>query len=227
MEKIFFTVLFYTLVLTLYSCTNTEHSNSKTVDHKMSAQPDPLPDSLFPFQNISSSLLVNSFKWDSDGNCYYQDSVKKIRFIALDSSQKRKYISSIGILSPEWIMNDWQVDFVARQDRIGQFRPVVVWAGGTDYGALILILLDGGLHPVSYFVLNGGECGDVPAYCDLKHSFLDKDVIRSYVVKRVWKKSSYSGYVDSINYLTKIFPDGHLVTTRIDSARYKSAISEE
>ncbi|MFI5186943.1 MAG: hypothetical protein ACHQF0_09475, partial [Chitinophagales bacterium] len=147
---------------------------------------------------------------------------KKIGLIQLDSSQKRRYISSMPGFAPDWIMNDWQVCFVSKQDKIGEFTPIIVWAGGTDYGALILIILDKANHPVSYLELSGGECGDDPSYCDLRHSFFNNDEIRTYIRKKVWRKDdSFTGYVDSINYRTKILSTGKFVTKKIDSTRYK------
>ncbi|MFI5186366.1 MAG: hypothetical protein ACHQF0_06555, partial [Chitinophagales bacterium] len=111
------TVISSLLVLTFYCCTDRPIKKSRK--QPINSEQDILPDSLFAFQNIKNSLVINHFQWDTNGNCYYQDPTKKIGLIQLDSSQKRRYISSMPGFAPDWIMNDWQVCFVSKQDKIG------------------------------------------------------------------------------------------------------------
>jgi hypothetical protein len=208
------------LILILSKC-----SNSPT-EVKYQSTSCSLPDSLFPLKNIKNSLVYEHIYCDTNNICYL-DSSKKIKLPMLDSAQKKQFLDSIPPLSSDWIMMDWQVHSISRQNKIWSFTPIIISAGGTDYSALILILLDSSCHPVSKFILSGGECGDAPSQCDVKHSFINGKKINSYVRKIVNFLDSDNAIVDSINYETKILSTGKFETRQIDSTRYKTRIIEE
>src|SRR5262245_45486700 len=91
-----------------------------------------LPDSLFPFKNISNSLIAESFYYDSSNSCY-TDSTKRTKLTPLNTAQKKQLIDSIPPYSINWIIDDWQMYFVSKQEKMGSFTPIIVSAAGTDY----------------------------------------------------------------------------------------------
>lgn len=207
-------------IIIFLSCSN---STNQSYTNQLSATSCYLPDSLFAFRNISNSMIAKHFYYDPDNSCY-TDSSKKIKLVLLSDTQKKQLIDSIPPYSNQWILGDWQMHFISRQNKIESFTPIVVSAGGTDYSALILILLDSTCHPVSNFILSGGECGDAPDECNFKQSFLNGRQIKSYVRTIVDNENLYNSdslLVDSVNYITEILPNGRFETKKIDSIRYK------
>jgi hypothetical protein len=214
-----FLLCFIIIVLSL-SCSN---STNRVDKNQLSSSFCDLPDSLFPFDNISNSLFAERFYYDTTNSCY-TDSTKKIKLTSLSATQKKQFIDSIPPYSRDWIVADWQVYFVSKQHKIGSLTPIIVSAGGTDFTALILVLLDSTCHPISNFILSGGECGDDPIECDFKQSFLNGRQIKSSVRTVIDKNNFYTAdslIVDSVNYTTQILLNGRFETRKTDSIRYK------
>jgi len=212
---------FYLSLIAIFLSCSISPSQSK--ESPLSTSSCSLPDSLFALKNISNSLVAEHFYYDTNNSCY-ADSSKRIKLTLLDDTQKRQYIDSIPPYGREWIIGDWQMYFVSKQNKIDSFTPIIVSAGGTDFSALILVLLDTSCHPVSHFILSGGECGVDPIECDFKQSFLNGKQIKSYVRTIVDKENLYDSdslLVDSVNFVTEILPDGSLETKKVDSSRYK------
>jgi hypothetical protein len=206
-------------IMVFLSCSNSTNQHYTNQGSTSSC----LPDSLFAFKNISNSLVAEHFYYGTNNLCY-TDSTKKIKLVLFNDTQKKQFIDSIFPYSNEWITGDWQIHFISKQNKIESFTPIIVSAGGTDYSALILILLDSTCHPVSNFILSGGECGDDPVECDFKQSFLNGKQITSYVRSIIDKENLYNAdslLVDSVNYVTEILPNGRFETKKIDSTRYK------
>ena len=213
-------LLCFTVVIIFLSCSNSTNSSDT---NQRSTTLCALPDSLFPFKNISNTLMAEHLYYDID-NSGYTDSTKESKLILLNETQKQQLIDSIPPYSRDWIMGDWQIYFVSKQSNIGALTPIIVSGGGTDFSGLILILLDSTCHPVSSFILSGGECGVDPIECDFKQSFLNGNRINSYVRSIVDKDNLYNAdslLIDSVNYVTEILPDGRFETKRADSIRYK------
>jgi hypothetical protein len=159
-----------------------------------------------------------------DNDTVYTDSSKKVRFVKMDANHKRKYLHSIPPYDIDWLINDWTMHFISRQDKIGSFTPIIVSAGGTDFSALILVLLDSKCRPVSHFILSGGECGEDPSYCEARQSFFNGRNIRSYVRSIAGPENWYESdslLVDSVNYMTEVLENGTFETRKVDSFRYK------
>jgi len=205
-------LLFYSIIVVFFiGC-----SNSSTQSYSNLPAACSLPDSLFVFKNISNSLIAEKFYYDLD-NSAYTDTSKRIKLFQLNTSQKKQLFDS------DWIVSDWQVYFVSKQSKIESFTPIIVSAGGTDYSALILILLDSTCHPLSNFILSGGECGIDPKECDFKQSYLNGRQIKSYIRTIVDRENLYESdsiLVDSVNYNTEILPNGTFRSKQIDSIRY-------
>src|SRR5439155_25289372 len=96
---------------------------------QLSASSCPLPDSLFAFRNISSSLVAEHSYYDTNNSCY-TDSSKKIKLVLLSDTQKKQFIDSIAPSSNEWILGDWPMHFISSQNKIESFTPIIVSAGG-------------------------------------------------------------------------------------------------
>lgn len=188
-----------------------------------------LPDSLFALKDIKNTLISKYIHCDESDDCWYEGDGKKLRLVKLDNHQKMELIASCPGLNSnngtEWIMGDWQVRFVSRQRPIGDFSPIIVSAGGTDFGGLLFIVLDKGNSPLSYLLLHGGECGE--QFCGIRHSFFQRDSITTYSIKIVSNDTENTAVVDSITYLSRILPTGGIQTNRIDSSRYSRTIRED
>src|SRR5438552_7111370 len=92
-------------IIIFLGCSN---STDQSYRSQRSASSCPLPDSLFAFRNISSSLVAEHFYYDTNNSCY-TDSSKKIKLVLLSDTQKKQFIDSIAPYSNEWIMGDWQM----------------------------------------------------------------------------------------------------------------------
>jgi hypothetical protein len=167
---------FYILLFLILIC-------SFSIDKK--TDKDVLPDSLFVLKNISSSDITENFRYDNKTDSYYTDTTKKISFIRFDSTYRIKLlVPALTKLGFGWINHgEWaqimSAFFISKQEKVGDCQPIVIDVSGTDFWALILITLDKNCNVVSSFALKGGECGW--PYCPVKHSYLNKDKISSYM----------------------------------------------
>ncbi|MCB9262873.1 MAG: hypothetical protein H6607_10915 [Flavobacteriales bacterium] len=230
-----FIALLACLCWTACTSTNTQENTTKALDSTTIEikSPDtsifPLPDSLFALKDIKSTLITKRIEYDTDDKCWYRDNGNRLPLIKLTDKQKMKLVASCpGLASnggTEWIMGDWQINFVSKQRPIGDFNPIIVSTGGTDFGGLLYILLNKSNSPVSYLLLHGGECGEW--HCGIKHSYLNGDSITTYEINSVSGEFEGKAIVDSISYLSIILPNGEIETNRTDSSRYERVFKEE
>lgn len=219
-------IIYFSAGLFLFGCSN----SPKTIDKEQAENNTfQLPDSLFPFKDIQNSLVVNNFFHDKESSILYPDSSKKQSFVILDRLQKRRLLCPILGIDSNYVTQYMDAKFVSKQKMIGDFTPIIVWVNGDDYEALIYILLDKILKPISHFIMNGGACvgsSDGPdatlELCPVINSFLKGNKIYSYSVTEFVIPDSIkqSSIFDSINYISDILPSGQIVTKRIDSTRY-------
>lgn len=210
------------LGLLLHLCSNTQRNretNHAAVStgsqypwtHPDPGTPLPLPDSLFAVSNLKSTIGLGP-------------DFEKIRFAPMDSIQKLRLVATCpGLdtypgLGTLWIMNDWQVAFVSKQASVEGHRPIIVAVSGTDFGALLLLVLDKENHPKSYRILSGGQCSD--PFCDIVHSTLVDNKILSYRISCKSEPTGSYATADSISYLSTITATGQIETTQTDSVRY-------
>lgn len=223
------TLISFFLILTLVGC------SSHSVDSNQ------LPDNLFLYKDIKNSLLVNRFYYDpKDDYSLYPDSTKSNKFVFLDSIQKLRIIVPIMLadygdpkksaIDSNYIMNLMPARFISKQNKIGDYTPIIVWVNADDYGALIYILLDKNLNPISHFIMNGGPCGgpvsetdSLVELCPVKQSFLNGNHISSYIIKEFVRIDSIKkpSIIDSVRYLSTILPSGQIETKWLDSTRYE------
>ena len=192
-----------------------------------------LPDSLFPLKDIQNSFIMDKFWCDENGTCC-TDSVSKKVLIHLDSAQKLKLIQPIIISEhlDEDGFNVQEMDamFVAKQKKIGELMPIVVYIRGEDYESMFYILLDQSGKPISHFLLSGGldaapyegpdETLQLPP---IRHSFIHDNEIKTYTLTEFMIPDSiqHPSVFDSINYVSKILPNGKIETIQLDSIQFE------
>ena len=194
-----------------------------------------LPDSLFAFHDIKNSLFVNDFWYDrQNGFEFFSDSIRKIRFVKLDTVQQRKLVAPVITSEMDIDVNyvtQWMEGrFVSKQKNIGNLTPIIVWVNGEDYEGLFYILLDKDFNPVSHFRLNGGFNGG-PNYIGdslvelspIRHSIIIGNKIKTYSITETIKTESgqHPSMFDSINFISDILPTGKIVTKEVDRTRYE------
>lgn len=231
--------VFYLSIILLWSgCTSkgveyaSFHGSEKVSDFE-------LPDSLFPFIDLTSTTFEKSFNKNQDF-VDYPDSILKFRLVELDTLQKRKFIAPFFHLEMSTVDADYAVHFlkvlfIAKQKKIGNFLPIIFRVEGDDYGALLYVLLDSSHTPVAHFVLSGGDCGGpnvngkMIEFCKRKHSEIRGSVIRTCDVSEVIMPDSVPdlSIFDSVNYVTSIQKNGKIETLKLDSSRYQRFIQRK
>lgn len=214
-------LLFGLLILIGFSC---------SVNTGMKVVKLELPDSLFVLMNIESMDLVNKVRYID--NKLFLDSSKKVEFVALDSTYKTKILAPIlkkdlGI-DKDYVQSFIRSYFISKQDKIGDYQPVIIWASGDDYTSLILAVVDSSLNPISHLVLNGGlfsgpfEVNDsLTSWGEYKCSHINGTIINTYTINTyVWTDSrNDSAFVDSIIFKSQILQNGQITTEKVDSVR--------
>jgi hypothetical protein len=189
-----------------------------------------LPDTFFVLKNYHNSDLLAKVKYIN--NRLFLDSTKQIEFVALDTNYKVKILAPV-------LKEDLGVDenyvksflisyFISKQDKIGNFQPVIIWISGDDYNSLIMVLLDSALNPISHILLNGGfyagpyEVNDsLTSWGEEKNSRIDGNKIESYCLNTyVWTDSRNDlTFIDSLSYKSIILENGLIQTEKVDSIR--------
>lgn len=220
------------LGITLLSCSNKIVNNNKAIDQFQ------LSDSLFPYQNIKSSLITKHFCYDREKNICFTDSTKRKTFTFLDSLQKVRFIAPAILcenkgnenITDEYITHFMEAFFISKQKKIYEFTPIVVAVNGDDYGALFLILLNKFNNPISYYRISGGfnagpveETDSTLILGPVRESFLHDTEIYSYELSEIKKLDTIKqmSIVDSITFKSKILPSGKFETIKLDSVRYE------
>jgi hypothetical protein len=223
------------LGLILLSCSNKTANND---NNKAVVDNFQLSDSLFPYQNIKSTLITRRFCYDREKDIRYTDSSKRKTFVFLDSSQKVRFIAPAIIdenkgnenINNEYVAHFMEAFFISKQKKIYEFTPIVVAVNGDDYGALFLILLDQLNSPVSFYRISGGiNAGPVEETDSTlilgpdRESFLKDTEIFSYELSEIKKLDTIKrmSIIDSITFKSKILPSGKIETIKLDSVRYE------
>lgn len=189
-----------------------------------------LADSLFALKNLSNTDFMYLMKYDDSK--LFLDSTHKVEFTALDTSYKRKILVPILKqdleLDAEYVMSYMNSYFIAKQNKVGPYQPLIIWTSGDDYTSLILALVDSAFNPVSHFILKGGfqtgpyEINDsLTSWGEEKFADLNGNTINSYsLFSSVWTdERNDSVFVDSIIYKSEILDNGQIKTERKDSVR--------
>jgi hypothetical protein len=183
------------------------------------SEKDCLPDNLFVATGLKQSMILEDFKHDKHWDYFY----KKKRLIALDSLQKTKLLEPFVQWFPAY---QYIAHFVSKQDKIGEFQPIILRVVGTDYLTLWLLLLDNECKPVSVFYLEGKNCegpwetDSTIMDCPIKRNKFKGNKIDSYEIRKTDFLNTDKSIIDSLVYATEISEKGEFKTKRIDSVRY-------
>lgn len=184
-----------------------------------------LADSLFPFKNISSTLINGSHK---------------VSYHPLDSTEKMDFVAPIyfkdmkNMITADYFIH-WQTAlFISKQDKIGDFTPIIVSIGGDDFDAIYFILLDAENKPLSGLQIGGSGIFGGPeevsdsllSLCPVKTSRLNNNIISTTLLRMTFLPDSikHPTLIDSLTYISKVLPNGRIETTLKDSIRTQRII---
>ena len=180
---------------------------------------DCLPDNLFVATGLQESMIIDDFSFNKQVDYFY----KEKKLIELDSLQKTKLLAPFVKYFPPY---SHIAHFISKQDKIGDFQPIILRVVGTDYLTLWLLLLDKDCKPVSLFFLEGENCegpwdtDSTIMDCPTKRNKFIKNRIESYELRTTDFFNSNKSIIDSLVYTTEINEKGEFKTKRIDSVRY-------
>jgi hypothetical protein len=189
-----------------------------------------LNDSLFIFKNNTSS--------DSMIGCCFNDKFfigksKRTSLYQLDSIHLKYSIAPILKIDAEEVYSFYRAYFISKQDKIGDFTPIIVMLKADDYGSLRYILLDKEYKPYSNYILGNIVYVDYYSTYNEKHSFINGNLIKTYEllihedgpfhleringrIQEVKKPT----IIDSISYEALVKLDGVIQVKKIDSVRF-------
>jgi hypothetical protein len=223
-------LLIFGLILGLiYSCSGSSIKQpNRTIE---------LPDNLFALKNVHNSSFINKVKFID--NRLFLDSSKQVEFFPLDSNLKGKILAPILKMDlrveSDYVKSFIISYFISKQDKIGDYQPVIIWASGDDYTSLILAVLDSNLCPISHIILYGGQFAgpyeindSLTSWGEEKQSIIEGNQIKSTVLTTyVWTDSrNDSAFIDSISYKSKILGTGKIMTEKLDSIRIIKKIND-
>lgn len=211
--------------LCLFSCSNNQEEQTASDGFQ-------LPDSLFAFQHIENTFVIDSMFWDNEGtDKVYIDSTATKYYFKLNSAQKMRLLAPVTDIDSNYVVQYMDAFFVSKQKMVGEFTPVTIYLYGDDYASLLYIVLDKTLNPVSHYIAYGGECGG-PADGEngsiiippIIHSFFKESKFYNYALtETVIPIDSTPSFFDSVYYESEILPSGKIQTKRLDSVRYQKA----
>jgi hypothetical protein len=185
-------------------------------------------DSLFTFNGIANSEIVEQSVWDF--NRLYTDSTKKKAYYKLSTELKLRLLQQVVKFDTMWIRMDIQAYLISKQEKIGNLTPLIIETNGTDFSAIVLVNTDEKGNFVSGCILSGGEnSGPLESTDSLlilrpfTRCFFNKNNIKSYSLNATIKPDDPKSLaiIDSISYLTSIGADGNISTQKLDSTRYR------
>jgi hypothetical protein len=119
-----------------------------------------LADKNYLYKNVQNTLLVWNKMLDVPKHVFV-DSTRKTTFIKLTNKQKTKLVTPF--MKNELGVNDLYVRkfmdayFVAKQQKLGELQPIILYITGDDYGSYTLILLDKNQNFINGINVNGGQ----------------------------------------------------------------------
>ena len=219
--KYFFSLLVF---VSLFSCSNNQEEQASSDGFQ-------LPDSLFAFQNLENTFVIDSMFWDNEGTGkVFVDSSATKYYYKLDSAQKMRLLAPVTDIDSNYIVQYMDAFFVSKQKMIGEFTPITIYLYGDDYMTLLYIVLDKTLKPVSHYIVNGGEWGGPADGEDgalilqpTINSFFKENKVFSYSLTETAKPDSitHPSIFDSVYYESEILSSGKIQTNRLDSVRFE------
>lgn len=206
------------IVCTCLAACNTQPKTAAQV------KPEVISGSLFAFKNIANT------------NIPYDTTIK---YIELDSMQRGEYLyfalknDRMGV-DANYAKHFMTSRFIAKQQLIHGFTPIIIDAKGDDYSALFYIVIDSTKKLVSSLRIEGGLNAGPNHINDtlmqisgLQNFYLKGDTIISYNLYLTFNPviQTQQGICDSVVYTSIINAQGKIQTHRTDSVRYKRTIS--
>jgi len=164
-----------------------------------------LADKNFVYKNLANTedakIVYRHLSQDA-GNNIYTDSTFKRHYVALNKYQKAAliapFISKELDVEESYSRDLMNAFFIAKQDKIGDLQPVIIYIFGDDYGSTTMILLDKNKKYVNGFNLSGGF-GAGPT--EMGNSLMIMPTIRESIIKKniiITKEIIQSDYADSL-----------------------------
>jgi hypothetical protein len=207
-------LIYLILGLFIFSCT--PEKKQITNDKEL------LSDSLFAFKNIKSTILPP----DSTINLIDLDSTQKMKFIVSAVTKERK-----GDIDADYVIHFMTASFVSKQNKIGDFTPIIAKVNGDDYSGLFYIILDKSFNPISSLLVSGGLCAGPNEIsdsslqmCPVINSFFKDNTVSSYILTETInppKIKTELAIFDSLSYISTITSTGQIETRLIDSLRFR------
>lgn len=211
------------LLILLSSCTN------RTANKSAIATTDTinliLPDSLFAFENLTNSAVTRRFDWSG-----FTDTSKSKSFIRIDSLTVVKLLCPTNYYKPgEYSYYMTSFFYVAKQPKIGDIQPIIIWGNGDDYSDLILLTLDIKGNPIDYYSLHKQDCSgtetvedSLMGFCPVKNSTINSNKIKTYINNMAIRPDTIVHFarIDSITFEATIQRTGKIELKKIDSVRY-------
>jgi hypothetical protein len=197
-----------------------------------------LDDENFVFKNLANTEdakgIYKELKGGGvDGNLYTDSTYKKL-YVKLTPEQRSilvaPFISKQLDVNDKYARDLMQAYFISKQDKIGEFQPIIIEVDGDDYGSMILVVLDKNNKPIDAFNLSGGiERGpmmtgdsllsfDKPSY-----SFLTKNLITTYRVTETdyTDSTKKEETIDSNVFVSTIDKTGKIITKQTVKAHFR------
>jgi hypothetical protein len=189
-------------------------------------------DKNYPYRNLKNTLPVaNLIKFDRDRG--YTDSTKKRVLVELSKQQKlhliAPFISRELTVDNKYAVDLMQAYFISKQDKIGQFQPIVIYITGDDYTSLTMIILNKNNDYVSGFNVHGGmlsgpeEVGDsIEKFEARRYSIIGKSEITTFKIDESDFTDSLKrpSIIDSIVFKSYIDNKGKIKTKQILKKSY-------
>jgi hypothetical protein len=227
-------LLAFCILVLLFNCTNSKSKKDTSNEIKSQVQKDTtsiikdalnqgsvplkftLHDSLFKFKNIESTEFLRRTRIES--------------LTPLDSFQKRILIKPFVRYFKDQL-EAWDARFISKQNKIGDYQPIIMYLLTTDYLAIWLMILNKDLEPISYVIIGGqgdhtepeisekdSTYKDLPIkYCDFK----DNQIILHSIVATVnYKNEKKQSLIDSTNYQITLNSEGKINVLKINGFQY-------
>lgn len=207
------------LVNIIYSCESNDHSKN---DLAKKNSFDFLNDTLYKYKNFKGTLKIDWSDSEFENNYILADSITINLLLNHEESP---------IESPYY-----GARYVAKQKKIGNIQPIIIYVSSDDYSSYILVTLDNKKHLIDLCEIAGGwfesphglndSIGETGG--DSFFTIVDQHNINKFVTKYIYKyylDSNNSFNIgddigkDSLYYRIKIENSGKITTSLIDSVR--------
>lgn len=220
-------VFFILLIFTLSNCENNSIQNSSSDKEHI----DFLSDKLFEYKNFKGT--IKDVWMNSELSNKYLPIDSQATLLLLNHEQSPIRFPYYG------------ARYVAKQNKIGNVQPIIIYVSSDDYSSYILVTLNENKRPIDITEIAGGwwndphEISDSIGECGGDSYF---NIIDNHNIEKVETRYLFKCYtdsdgvfnmtendlgVDSLYYKVKISNSGKITTTLIDSVRIVKSSSKQ